>query len=67
MLGGIVGVVEQRVGSLVAFEVDDAERLALAHDVDPIVAREHHPAVERGIGIECAFLDHECAPAEQPI
>ena len=62
MLGGIVGVVEQRIDGLIAFEIDDAEALALAHDVDPVLSGGHHLAVMRGARIERAFPQHRCAP-----
>ena len=51
-LGRIVGVEEQRVGGLIAFEVDDAKRLALADDVHPILAGRHDLAVVRIGGCE---------------
>ena len=47
VLGGIVGIEEQRVDRLIAFEVDDAERRALAHHIDPIRSRRHDLAVAR--------------------
>ncbi len=66
MLGRVVGVEEQRIDGLVAFKVDDAQRLAPAHDMHPILAGGDDLAVLRGFGVERADSDHEWAPAQQP-
>ncbi len=67
VLGRVVGVEEQRVGGLIAFEVEETERLPLAHDVDPVLSGGHHLAVLRVGRIERAFGEHQCAPSQQPI
>ena len=66
MLGGIVGIVEQRVDGLVAFEIDDAEGLAAFDDMHEIVSGRHGLAVVRERGIERAFPEHQCPPARHP-
>ena len=38
------------------------KRLALAHDVHPVVAGGHDLAVMRGARVERAFLQHRCVP-----
>ena len=40
-IGEIVGVVEKRVGGLIAFQIDHAHRLALLHNAAEAVAGQH--------------------------
>ncbi|MCY1365765.1 hypothetical protein D9M69_526280 [compost metagenome] len=57
MLGQVVAVVEDHVGGLVAFEVDDAQGLALVHGEQDGLARGV-ALVEHGVGwVELAFED----------
>ncbi len=44
-VGGIGGVVEERVGRLIPLEVEDAQGLAALDFMDPPVARRDHLAI----------------------
>ena len=52
--GGIARVVEQRVGGLVALEIDDAKHLALFDFTRPMVTGLDDAAINRPGGIEGA-------------
>ncbi len=57
----IVGIEEERVGGLIAFQVEDPEGFALFDDVHPVVAGGDDFAVARGVGVKVALLDHVSA------
>ena len=57
-LFGIVGVVEQRVHGLVAFQVEDAENLAFANFLHPGFTRRADFADHGGLRVELAFNQH---------
>src|SRR5690606_6308940 len=60
-LARVIGVVEQRVGGLVAFRVDDADGFSGHYDADEVVACAHNGAfacVGQGKG---TFFDHVSA------
>ncbi len=61
-LGGIIGAVEQCVGGLVSFEVEDAQGLAGFDHFQVVVARADGVADAGVFGFECAFFDHGCSP-----
>jgi hypothetical protein len=65
-LARIVGVEEERVGGLVALEIDDAERFSLPDRMHPISAGGHRRTIVGERGIENAVLQHQRAPAQQP-
>src|SRR5262249_13637846 len=51
-------VVKERVGRLIAAEIDDPKKLPLPDFVDPRLARRHDVAVDRVLRIEFALDDH---------
>ena len=51
----VLGIVEERVGRLIALEIDDAKRLPAFDFVHPAIARREREIIARIRGIEGAF------------
>jgi hypothetical protein len=55
---GIVRVVEERIGGLIAFQIEDSEMLSRFDEMDPVVPRRDDFAVEGRGRVESGFGEH---------